>query len=330
MPGNITDFGSFLGNTHLKNVLQRACEPGSKTLGHAYLLHGTEGTGKKTLATVFAAALLCGGETPPCGECPSCKKVFGHGHPDFLRFRRPEGKTQFPVDLIREIRRQAYIRPNESDHKIILIENAEEMNLSAANALLKVLEEPPPYLIFLLTCNNLSALPETIPSRCICLETHEISERKAERWLLRQYPDETPERLEKALLCGGGNLGKCIAYLQDETAAGIFDSAQALCRALTDGREYDIVEQLAACEGNRDRFGKLLPVMDRLMGVVSRTAFLSGSNSEMLALSARLSPERAIRIHELGGEIQKGLRANVSLSLLLAVYSSGLKAIMES
>ncbi len=330
MPDLITDFGQFLGNAHLKNVLQRAGAPGSRTLGHAYLLHGTVGTGKKTLASVFAAALLCRGEERPCGECPSCKKVFGHGHPDFLRFRRPEGKTQFPVDLIREIRRQAYIRPNESDYKVILIEDAEEMNLSAANALLKVLEEPPPYLVFILTCNNLSALPETIPSRCICLETHEIPERRAEQWLLRQYPEESPERLEKALLCGGGNLGCCLSYLEDETAAAVFDSAQALCRALTGGREYDLVEQLSAYEGNRERFGKLLQMMDRLMGAVSRAAFLPGSSPEMLAVSARLSPDRAIRIHELGGEMRKGLRANVSLSLLLAVYSSGLKAIMES
>lgn len=326
----ITDFSQFLGNTHLKSVLERASQPGSRTLGHAYLLHGTAGTGKKTLAAVFAAALLCQGETRPCGECPACKKVFGHGHPDLLRFKRPEGKTQFPVDLIREIRRQAYIRPNESEHKVILIENAEEMNASSANALLKVLEEPPPYLVFILTCNNLSALPETIPSRCICLEAHEVSERRAEQWLLRQYPDEMPERLEKALLCGGGNLGRCIGYLEDETAAGIFDSAGALCRALASGREYDLVAQLAAYEGNREKFGRLLLMMDRLMGETSRAAFLPESSMEVTALAARISPQRAIRVHQLGDEMQKGLRANVTLSLLLAVYASGLKTIMES
>jgi DNA polymerase-3 subunit delta' len=330
MAQRITDFGQFLGNTHLVNVLRRAAEPDSRTLGHAYLLHGTAGTGKRTLATVFAAALLCRGENRPCGECPACKKVFGHGHPDFLRFARPEGKTQFPVDLIREIKRQVYIRPNESDHKVILIENAEEMNAAAANALLKVLEEPPAYLVFILTCSNLSALPETIPSRCICLETHEVTARRAEQWLLRQYPDAGPDRLEKALLCGGGNLGSCLGYLEDETTAALFDQALALCRALAGGREFDLVTRLAPFEGNRDQFSALLPMMDRLVGEIAKSAYLPDCSPELLAFSSRISPERAIRVHTLHGELRKGLKANVGLSLLLAVYTSGLKTIMES
>ena len=327
----ITRFDGFVGNAHPVSVLRRATAPGSRTLGHAYLLHGTAGTGKKTLAAVTAAALVCQGEDDrPCGECPACKKAFGaFGHPDILVFRTPEGKTQFPVELIREIRRQAYIRPNESEKKVILIQNAEMMNIASANALLKVLEEPPEHLVFILTCDNLSALPETIPSRCICLELHEVAPRRAEQWLLRHFPEESADRLEGALLCGGGNLGKCIRFLEDEATQKLFERAIELCRALSDGREYDLLVSLAPLEGNRDQFADFLSMVDRLVCETAKAGFVSSSR-EAVSLAARLSPGRAVRVHQLGNEMRRGLKANVSLSLLLAVYSSGLKTIMET
>ena len=115
--------------------------------------------------------------------------------------------------------------PIESEKKVILIQNAEMMNVASANALLKVLEEPPEHLVFILTCDNLSALPETIPSRCICLELHEVAPRRAEQWLLRHFPEESADRLEGALLCGGGNLGKCIRFLEDEATQKLFERA---------------------------------------------------------------------------------------------------------
>ncbi len=336
----VTRFEDFMGNSHPVNVLRKASSrvdgKVSPTLGHAYLLHGTGGTGKKTLAFLTAAALVCCGEGErPCGKCPACKKTFGSfGHPDILSFRKPEGKTQFPVELIREIRRQAYILPNESEKKIILIENAEDLNVSSANALLKVLEEPPEYLVFFLTCDNLSALPETIPSRCICLETHEIPLRRAETWLVRHFPEESPERLSNALLCGGGNLGMAIQYLSGGETEKCFGAALSLARALVSGKEYDLLKELSVFEGDRTHFSLLLRMLDRLMGQVARAVFLSDSilqtgGREIAALAARMSPEKAADIHFLTGEMVDALRANVSLPLILAVFSSRLKTIME-
>ena len=335
MDSTITRFDDFIGNAHPVNVLRRASRKGSLSLGHAYLLHGTGGTGKKTLAALTAAALVCQGEERPCGECPACKKAFGaFGHPDILTFRTPEGKTQFPVELIREIRRQAYVLPNESEKKVILIENAEQMNTASANALLKVLEEPPEYLVFLLTCDNLSALPETIPSRCICLETHEVPLRRAEQWLVRRFPEESPERLSGALICGNGNLGMSLRYLTDEETEKCFADALALCRALVSGKEYDLLSVLSGYEGSRGKFSLLLRLIDRLMGQIARAAFmpdqmLQAGGQEIAALAVRLAPEKTVQIHRLIGEIADALRANVSLSLSIAVFSSRLKTIME-
>ena len=326
----IRSFDGFAGNARVLSVLRRAAAPDGRFLRHAYLLYGAAGTGKKTLAAVLAAALVCEGEGRPCGECPACKKAFGAlGHPDILRFRTPEGKTQFPVELVRKAREEAYVRPTEGDRKVIIFENAEEMNASAANALLKVLEEPPPYLTFIITCDNLSALPETVPSRCVPLELHELAPRRAEQWLLRAYPDAGPEKLDMAMLCGGGNLGRSIRYLEDEKAAAVFDSALQLLRAMAEGREFDLLTVLSRFEGDRAGLLELLPAADRMAGAAARAAFLPADRVPT-ALAARISPPRAEALHRLVTDIRERMRVNVSQSLLLGYFAGQMKRIMEA
>jgi len=185
-------FSDFQSNQRVVQTLKAAA--GGRRLSHAYLFHGTQGTGKRMLARIFAQALLCTGEEKPCGRCPHCLKFAHDAHPDFTVVQKPSDKNFILVDQIRTLREEIFIRPNEADHRVVLIENAEQMNPAAANALLKVLEEPPPYAVFLLTANNRDLLPETIASRCVCLEILEIPETQAERWLEAQFPGTSPRR----------------------------------------------------------------------------------------------------------------------------------------
>lgn len=323
-------FDGFAGNTRVLSALRRAAAPGSRFLRHAYLLYGTAGTGKKTLAAILAAALVCTGEGErPCGQCPACKKSFGSlGHPDVLTFRTPEGKTQFPVELVRKAREEAYIRPTEGERKVIVFENAERMNAASANALLKVLEEPPPSVVFILTCDNLGALPETIPSRCVPLELHEPAPRRAEQWLLAAYPDAPPDKLDRAMLCGGGNIGRAVRYLEDEKAAAVFADALSLLQAMAGGREFDLLAVLARYEGDRAGVLELLASADRLAGETARAAFLPADRIPA-ALAARISPARAEALHRLILDIRGRMQVNVSGSLLLAYLAGQMKGIME-
>ncbi|MEG2597473.1 MAG: AAA family ATPase [Oscillospiraceae bacterium] len=150
------NFEKMVSNQTTVHTLKKAAQSGK--LSHAYLLHGTVGTGKKTLAHIFSEAILCRGlAEKPCGECLPCKKAEKEIHPDIMIVRKPEGKSGILVEQVRQLRQDVYTRPNESDYRIVIIEESETMNLSAANALLKVLEEPPPYLVFILTANNISA-----------------------------------------------------------------------------------------------------------------------------------------------------------------------------
>ena len=97
-------------------MLRAAAE--SRRPSHAYLLCGAQGLGKKTLARIFAQALLCGGGPKPCGRCGACVKFLKKAHPDFSVVKRPGDKTAILVEQIRTMREDVFIRPNESDWRV--------------------------------------------------------------------------------------------------------------------------------------------------------------------------------------------------------------------
>lgn len=141
-----------------------ACEKlrGRAALSHAYILCGPEGSGRHTLARWMAARYVCSEEGErPCGQCPDCRKAAAGIHPDIIT-----ASEALKAADARALRADAYIRPNEAARKVYLVEDAQEMNASAQNALLKVLEEGPDYAAFLLLAENEAALLPTIRSRC--------------------------------------------------------------------------------------------------------------------------------------------------------------------
>lgn len=130
------------------------------------LPHGVilSGTGREELAKELAMAYLCETGQPPCGSCHNCRKVKQGIHPDLILVGK--AGESLKVDDIRAMRRDAYIRPNEAERKVYLLCSAETMNHYGQNALLKLLEEGPPYAAFFFLCPNPEALLETLRSRC--------------------------------------------------------------------------------------------------------------------------------------------------------------------
>ena len=204
-------FDALLGNDQLKHNLAESLA--KEHISHFYLISGPEGSGKHTLARLLSAAILCQGRDRPCGKCEPCRKVFSGLHPDFITVDDPEKKT-VTVDLIRQARADIYIQPNESDHKIYLFPRAQDMGLPGQNALLKVLEEPPKYGVFLLLTDNPDKLLPTVRSRCTELKLLPLPQDVLLQRLAQDFPETPEEDLQAAAARSGGFLGQAKQLLE--------------------------------------------------------------------------------------------------------------------
>lgn len=159
-------------------------------VGHAYIIEGPEGVGKKTLAREFAAAIHCESEnTKPCGVCPSCIKHSVKSHPDYMEIVPEDDKKTLSVRAVREMISDVYIKPFAADKKIYFFPNADECEAAAQNAMLKVFEEPPPFAVIILATKNSSNLLSTIRSRAININLPPWSHDKIRRFITEEYPD---------------------------------------------------------------------------------------------------------------------------------------------
>ena len=229
------------GNGPLKRQLE--LETARRGLSHAYILSGPAGSGKRTLAGLLAAALVCtGGGERPCLSCPGCRKALAGIHPDIVR-AGDDGKD-ISVAQVRQLRADAYIRPNEADRKIYILENAQTMNPSAQNAMLKLLEEGPAYAAFLLLTDNAAALLPTVRSRCELLPLSPVTEAEAEEWLAGRFPDRSPEERRQAARRCEGLLGRAVSLLEGQAEG----EDKALSAALELVRRLAARDELALAE----------------------------------------------------------------------------------
>ncbi len=155
----------LVGNERVKEQLSQ--QERGRGLSHAYIISGPAGSGKHILANLLAKAMLCTSKSGrPCGRCGPCRKVEKGMHPDVSIITGPAEGKPITVDQVRTLRADSYIRPNEGERKVYLLEGADKMNAPAQNAMLKLLEEGPRYAVFLLIAGNNGALLQTVRSRC--------------------------------------------------------------------------------------------------------------------------------------------------------------------
>ena len=193
---------------------------------HAYLLAGPEGGGKSIAARAFAAAVLCanGG----CGECRSCRLALEDKHPnEFLV--EPEGRDIHIETVKQDIWHHAYRTAPEPGRKVFVIREADRLNPAAADALLKVLEEPPADAVFLLLSARPHELPETVVSRCHVVTFQPLSERFVVETLTAEGAD--PQRAALAARLAGGNLGRARRLAVDADGLAFRDVASRGARA---------------------------------------------------------------------------------------------------
>jgi DNA polymerase III subunit delta' len=198
-----------------KRLLAGALQEGP---AHAYLFHGPAGVGKRELARRFAAELL--------GDHA---RVERGSHPD-LYLLEPLGE-QIRIDDIRELRRDLHMRPFEADRRVYLIFGADSLNEDAADALLKDLEEPPPYAVVVLVAERLGPLPETIRSRCQLVPFRRLSEPAVRQAIQEHAPDLGEEEVTTLARVAGGRLGRALQLL-DPAAARRREALIGVARAV--------------------------------------------------------------------------------------------------
>ncbi|HZT53825.1 MAG TPA: DNA polymerase III subunit, partial [Gaiellaceae bacterium] len=185
-----------------KRLLAAALRDGP---AHAYLFHGPAGVGKRELARRFAAALL--------GD-PA--RVERGSHPD-LYVLEPLGE-QIRIDDVRELRRDLHLRPFEAERRVYLVFGADALNAEAADALLKDLEEPPPYAVLVLVAERLGPLPETIRSRCQLVPFRRLSERAVREAVRARAPELADEEATALARAARGRLGRALRLLDPAVA----------------------------------------------------------------------------------------------------------------
>ncbi|MBO5953404.1 MAG: DNA polymerase III subunit [Oscillospiraceae bacterium] len=257
-------FESLLGNERLIENISRSISRGR--ISHFYLICGPAGSGKRTLAKLLGAAILCKGENKPCGVCPACRKALGSGHPDLITIDEPEKKT-VSVDLIRQARADIYIQPNEADRKIYVFPRAQDMGIPSQNALLKVLEEPPAYGVFILLTDNPEKLLPTVRSRCTELSLSALPDHALRKKLQEAYPQASSDMLQAAISRSGGFLGQALSILEEGSDLPV--QTEAFLKAFAARNTYALLQVLVPMEKwKRDQ---LIPILQQW------TAFLEGA-----------------------------------------------------
>jgi DNA polymerase-3 subunit delta' len=196
-------FDSFPEQAEAKRLLGAGLDEGP---AHAYLFHGPAGVGKRRAALAFAEALL--------GDDP---RVARRSHPD-LYVLEPVG-DQIRIDPIRELRRDLHMRPFEADRRVYLVFSADLMNEDAADALLKDLEEPPPYALIVLVANDLGPLPETIRSRCQLVPFRRLSERAVREHVAARASTLSDVEVTAVARVAAGRLDRAERLLDRDAAA---------------------------------------------------------------------------------------------------------------
>ncbi len=220
----------IIGHDWAVRQLQMAIMHGD--VPHALLITGPESGGKTTVAHTLTQALLCTAEPEkrPCGACLACRKVDSGNHPDVMTIGPEEKGRALKIEYIRAVERFLALTPNEGAHKIALVRNFELANRSAANALLKTLEEPPAYAHLILMATNTASLLPTIISRSQQINLRPLAKSIIEQALIERW-ELTPEQAERLARIAGGRLGWAVraatetAYLErmDHAVATLLD-----------------------------------------------------------------------------------------------------------
>lgn len=297
----------LVGNSKINSALSNAIK--ENRLPHAILIEGDAGTGRHTLARFISGAAVCSGENKPCNSCRNCKLRSGDNHPDITVTAPLDGKKNISVAQIRQLRADAFIKPHEAACRVFIIDNADSMNEQAQNALLKILEEPPASVIFVLIAESKAAFLETIISRCVVL-TLSCPDAETALDYIKNHTDFPESDIIEALKDRQNNIGKAMELLSGNADSKTGAAAEEFLQHMLRKNIYGMLTATAPFEKNRieaEQFIKDLKYKTALRLKVS----LNTSDARVLsAFYTELCT------------LEKSLISNINLGLLFCTLAS--------
>ena len=259
-------FADVVNQEHVKRTLTNALT--QNRVGHGYIFSGQRGTGKTTMARILAKALNCekGPGPEPCLECSSCREIAAGNSMDLVEIDAASNRR---IDDIRELRESVRYRPVRDRYKVFIIDEAHQITPDAFNALLKTLEEPPEWVVFILCTTEPHDIPATIASRCQgfpfrAVELDQIAGRV--QWICEQEGvDAEPDAVIAIALAGDGSIRDALSTL-DQAIACFGNRLEAgPVRDLLGAIPSEITDQIVASLAKQDSAG-MLAVVDRIVG----------------------------------------------------------------
>ncbi|MGN0595852.1 MAG: ATP-binding protein [Ruminiclostridium sp.] len=294
---------------------------------HAVLFSGDKGTGKSVMAKYTAKLFLCekkGGI--PCDMCAACHKAEKNIHPDLIDVLWEMPKGKYAVTELRELLAEGIIKPNDGDVKVYVFREAETMNDTCQNALLKFIEEPSDFNRFVFTANSVGAILPTILSRVVTISMPPCGEKDCKAALIDSGIPE--DKSEELIADFGANIGKCLDAYGNETEMQVVEIVKAISQGLAEKNEFKTAAAFARLS-NRDLQQKALPLLLKVFrdGMVY-TAELDSFESPCREQAVRLAQSVPLKRLDLAArEIQTFIERqslNPNVQLACAVYASRL------
>lgn len=243
-------FQSIVGHEEIIKHMKNSIAMGK--VSHSYIFAGEAGSGKKLLARTYAMALQCeSGDAEPCLKCDSCKRAISKNHPDIIYVTHEKSNTISVEEVRTQIVDDVAIKPYYGKYKIYILPEAEKMTPQAQNAILKTIEEPPAYGIFMLLTNNVDMLLPTIQSRCVRLDVKPVSDDLVKKHLMENL-HVTDYQADVDASFAQGNIGKAEAAAQSAEFENITGNALEILKKIPDMEMADLIEYVKKLTSEKD------------------------------------------------------------------------------
>lgn len=293
----------------------------SGRIPHAVMITGAEGAGKRTLADYIAMLMLCEKKgMTPCGACNECMRISEHIHPDVIYPLKESDNGKYNIKNLVELTNNCYKLPNDADMRICIFENADTMNISCQNALLKFIEEPLRFNRFIFTVTDKKLILDTIISRVTEIPADLPTPEECSAFLRLQgiEADEAAE-LSRTF---GGNIGRCLKAHSGEGESLLLKLSEEIACAVCEGREYDCMVRFAGIK-NREDMVTVLHNLSDIFGNAMASAVKGKTYGFVPSASEKIANENSIKkinvLYETVGGLIRSLDFNPNVQLIAAV-----------